>query len=322
MGTTTQFFEVARLLPRGGPFRLANAGAWLLCALAWLPGAASAQTARQLKQPIGCLIGPERVADIGSPVVGVVSSINVDNGDAVREGQPLVVLRAEVEYAGVQAAQVRARLDADERAAQANLELARQRYSRAVQLQSQGFVSSQATEQALAEQEVAVQKLEQARGQKRISERELGIVRAQLGQRTVRSPFSGIVTERFVNAGERVEEKPLLRLAKLDPLRVDLVMPSSRYGSVALHDQISVQPDLPGAAPVMARVTRIDKVIDVASNTFRVRLNLPNPGHRLPAGARCRVELPPVEAPALPLQSPAAMPSNAVRPMIPRKVAG
>jgi multidrug efflux pump subunit AcrA (membrane-fusion protein) len=111
-------------------------------------------------------------------------------------------------------------------------------------------------------------------------------------------------------------------LAKLDPLRVDLVMPSSRYGSVALHDQISVQPDLPGAAPVMARVTRIDKVIDVASNTFRVRLNLPNPGHRLPAGARCRVELPPVEAPALPLQSPAAMPSNAVRPMIPRKVAG
>jgi multidrug efflux pump subunit AcrA (membrane-fusion protein) len=39
-----------------------------------------------------------------------------------------------------------------------------------------------------------------------------------------------------------------------------------------------------------ARVTHVDRIIDAASNTFRVRLALPNPGHRLPAGARCKVD--------------------------------
>jgi membrane fusion protein, heavy metal efflux system len=286
MGTTTRLFDAQRLRP------LLRHLAWWLCALATaLPATGFAQRAVN-KQPIACLIGPERVADIGSPVVGVVAAVTVDNGDAVRAGQPLVLLVADVESAGVQAAEARSTIDADVRAAEASLELARQRYLRAVQLQGQGFVSSQATDQARAEQDVAQQKLEQARGQKKVALRELGVVRAQLGQRTVRSPFNGVVTERFVNAGERVEEKPLLRLAMLNPLRVELVLPASRYGTLALHDRLSVQPELPGAAPMQARVTRLDKVIDAASNTFRVRLALPNPGNKLPAGARCRVELP------------------------------
>jgi len=35
-----------------------------------------------------------------------------------------------------------------------------------------------------------------------------------------------------------------------------------------------------------------DKVLDAASNTFRVRLSLPNPDNRLPAGLRCKADLP------------------------------
>jgi membrane fusion protein, heavy metal efflux system len=179
------------------------------------------------------------------------------------------------------------------RAADASLQLARQRYERASDLQAQGFVSPQATDQARAEQEVAMQKLRQAKGQLRVSDGDLGVVRAQLGLRKLRSAFDGVVVERYVNAGERVDDKPLLRLAKLDPLRVELVVPASRYGSLALKDRIMVAPELPGMAPVQARVTHIDPIIDAASNTFRVRLKLPNPDHKLPGGARCRVDLGP-----------------------------
>ena len=71
-------------------------------------------------------------------------------------------------------------------------------------------------------------------------------------------------------------------------------------------------PDLPGAAPAMARVTLVDKVIDAASNTFRVRLSLPNPGHKLPAGARCRVDLAPLVAATPPPTKPA--PASAAQP--------
>jgi RND family efflux transporter MFP subunit len=309
MGTTLEFFNAARMSlgHRGSGQRSPWLGhtltGALICALA--PGIAAAQTARPVKQPVACLIGPERVADIGSPVVGVVSAMNVDSGDEVHEGQALVLLRSDVESANVHAAEARSIIDADVRAAEANLELARQRHVRAKELQDQGFVSSQATDQARAEHDVAAQKLEQARGQKQVSVRELGIVQAQLGQRTVRSPFTGVVTDRFINAGERVEEKPMLRLAMLNPLRVELVLPASRYGTVVLNDRVSVIPDLPGAAPAMARVTLVDKVIDAASNTFRVRMSLPNPGHKLPAGARCRVDLAPLVAATPPAAKPA-----------------
>ena len=106
----------------------------------------------------------------------------------------------------------------------------------------------------------------------------------------MRSPFAGVVVERYANVGERVEERPLVRVAMLDPLRVEIVMPASRWGSVAVGHQLAVVPELPGAGTLTARVTHVDRLIDAASNTFRVRLALPNPGHRLPAGARCKVD--------------------------------
>ncbi|CAN0204246.1 unnamed protein product [Phaeothamnion confervicola] len=43
------------------------------------------------------------------------------------------------------------------------------------------------------------------------------------------------------------------------------------------------------AGSFRARVTLVDKVIDAASGTFGVRLELPNPGGRVPAGIKCRV---------------------------------
>ena len=38
-----------------------------------------------------------------------------------------------------------------------------------------------------------------------------------------------------------------------------------------------------------AKVTVVDKLVDAASGTFGVRLELPNPGNQLPAGLKCRI---------------------------------
>jgi hypothetical protein len=56
-----------------------------------------------------------------------------------------------------------------------------------------------------------------------------------------------------------------------------VIVPSSRFGSIRVGEVASVKPDLPNAAPVDASVALVDRVMDAASNTFRVRLNLPNP---------------------------------------------
>ena len=302
MASTTRFPSPARLsrrIVRHGVLAAGLMAAALPGGVALAQGASStvpqaaapAPGARAPTRPLlGCLIGPERVADIGSPVVGIVAEMKVDSGDTVHAGQPLVLLQSEVERAGLQAAQARSAIEADVYAAKANVLLAHQRYARAVELEAEGFVSSQAVEQARTERDVAEQKLQQARGQQQVSQEELRVVQAQLGQRTVRSPFAGVVVERYANVGERVEERPLVRVAMLDPLRVEIVMPASRWGSVAVGHQLAVVPELPGAGTLTARVTHVDRLIDAASNTFRVRLALPNPGHRLPAGARCKVD--------------------------------
>lgn len=251
-------------------------------------------------RPAGCLIEPDQVADVGSPVTGVLEHIGVDRGDAVTAGQTLAVLRGEVERAQAGVAEARARVDADVRAAAASLALAQQKVVRARQLLAQQFVSQQALDQAQAEADVAAERLAQARSQQAISQRERDAALAQLGQRTLRSPLSGIVVERYAHPGERVEDRPVLRVARIDPLRVELMVPVAQYGLLRPGDRVAIRPELPGNPVLSATVRLVDKVVDPASNTYRVRLALPNPDQRLPAGLRCRADLPPSAAAAAP----------------------
>ena len=265
---------------RRGAHRFARAPAFLCGLLLALPAAAAPQ--------LGCLIEAERIADIGSPVIGIVQTVEVERGDRVSKGQVLAVLRAGVERATLSAATSRATSDAELQAATVSASFNRERWLRAEDLYGQQFLSQQALDQARTEARVADQKLAQARDQRQVSRQERDIASAQLAQRVIRSPIDGVVAERFVSAGERVDEKPLLRIAKVDPLRVQLVVPVALYSEVRTGGSVTVVPEFPGAGAALAHVTMIDKVVDPASNTFRVHLALPNPGGTLPAGLRCK----------------------------------
>ncbi len=243
-------------------------------------------------QPLGCLIEPHRVVDVGSPVIGVVDSVKVERGDRVAKGQVIAVLRGEVERAAVAVADTRARIAAEVQAAQANYELARQKLVRAQELVERNFISKQALEQARAEANIARQKLTQAREQRVIWNRELQLAEAQLELRTIRSPADGVVTERHMSGGERIEEKPIVRIASVDPLRVEVVISAALYGTLPVGSQLLVIPELPNATARQAKVVLVDPVIDGPSNTFRARLELPNPNYELPAGLRCKIALP------------------------------
>ena len=243
---------------------------------------------------LGCLIEPDRVADVGSPVVAVIESVEVERGQTVQKGQVLVILRAGVERAAFDAARSRADANADLKAAAANAKFNRERLERAEDLFRQSFISQQALDQARTEAQLADQKLTQAREQQTVSAHERGMAAAQLSQRVIRSPMDGVVAERYMSAGERADDKPLLRIARIDPLRVQLVVPTSLYGLVQPDSAVSVVPDLPGARALTARVVMVDKVIDPASNTFRVQLALPNPNQSLPAGLRCKADFGPL----------------------------
>lgn len=242
-------------------------------------------------QPLVCLIQPSKIAEVGTSVTGVIDDIRVERGDYVKKGQIIATLRDEVERAALDVARSKAQADADVQAATVALEFARQSSARAEDLFRKKFISEQALDKARTEEQVAAQKLAQAREQRQIWAREKTLAQSQLAQRTIVSPISGIVAERYLSTGERVEDRSVARVVSIDPLHVEVMVPAAHFGKVTPGMVASIQPELPDAAPVEARVTLVDKLIDGASNTFRVRLNLPNPKQSLPAGLRCKADL-------------------------------
>jgi multidrug efflux pump subunit AcrA (membrane-fusion protein) len=95
--------------------------------------------------------------------------------------------------------------------------------------------------------------------------------------------------ERFLSPGEYIEDQPVVKLAQIHPLHVEVFAPVELLGAVKVGMQAEVVPENPVGKVYKAKVTIVDRVIDAASGTFGVRLELPNPKYKLPAGLKCRV---------------------------------
>ena len=241
-------------------------------------------------EPLSCLIQPYQEAEIGSQVIGVLDRLLVERGDFVKKGQPVAELNSDVERAQLATAKVKAEASADLRAAASNNDFAQKKKIRTADLVKKNFVSRQASDQADTEAQVAEMKLRQAREQQRLAQQEFALAHAQLAQRTIRSPLSGVVSERYLTSGERVENKPVMKIATIDPLKVEVIVPAIYFNKIKQGMSGSVKPELADGELRNAKVIVVDRVIDAASNSFRVRLELPNPNHEIPPGLRCKVE--------------------------------
>jgi len=259
------------------------------------------------ERPLICLIQPDNEAEVGSPVVGVVESIHVERGDRVRKGQVLAKLRSRVEAASLTVAKTRAEADADVKAARANYLYLKQELARAEDLYEKKFISEAAVEKSRAEMQVAGEKLAQAKKQLDVWKREVELARAQLELRAIRAPFSGLIAERHVSIGERIEDQPMFRVTRVDPLRVEIVVPAGMFGTVRKGMTAIVMPDLPNFGQLDAEVILVDEFVDAASNTFRVRASLPNSEGRIPSGSRCTAQL--METPAKVKNQPQSAPA-------------
>jgi membrane fusion protein, heavy metal efflux system len=241
--------------------------------------------------PLACLIEPSRVVHVGSPVVGVIDSVAVERGDPVKAGQILATLKRDVERASAGAARTRSEAQAELHAAQSAAELARAKLARAQELRQQNFISEIALEQARSEAEVAKRRVDAAREQQQVSAQDASTAQTQVKLRELTATIDGVVMDRYLHPGERVDDRPILRIAQINPLRVELILPLSAMGSLHEGDRVAVWPEYPGAAKAFATVERVDRVVDAASRTFRARLALPNPGSRIVAGVRCKADV-------------------------------
>ncbi len=172
---------------------------------------------------------------------------------------------------------------------EASASLGKRRRDRAMRLYGEKTLSLDLREEVETEAEVARLELERAHAEKRLASLQLDHAIALLKRRTIRSPLSGVVVDRLMSPGERVDEEAILKVAQIDPLYVEVIVPSSAINSIEVGMRASVVPEFPGDTVHVASVTIVDRVIDAASGTFGVRLELPNPEHKIPGGLHCQV---------------------------------
>lgn len=227
------------------------------------PTASSGVQAPSVREPAGipCLIEPSHMVEIGTPVDGVLEVVNVDRGDLVQPGQLLARLNTGVEVAGVEYQAAKAEFGA-------------RKFGRNEDLQRKQLISNQELDEIATEQ--------------RLAELELKERREQLKLRSLHSPIKGVVVDRYRNRGDLVRQEKIFRVAQLDPLHVEVVAPSTLFGRIRLEQTYEIRLPLLNLS-LPAQVSNVDRVIDAASGTFRVRLVLPNPKYELPSGMRCSI---------------------------------
>jgi len=242
-------------------------------------------------QDYDCIIEARQVVDIRSPVDGLIEKVAVERGEAVKKGQVLVTLESGPERAALAVAKQRAGAVGAVNLAEAKLDLAAKKEKRAEELARQAFISSNALEEARTERSLAESDLKVARENQRLAELEVHRATEVLNLRTLRSPVNGVVVDRYQKTGEMATtnvKDPILKLAEIDPLNVEVVLPANLYGSIQHGDRAEVSPETP-VQKFVARVKVVDRVINAASGTFGVRLELPNEKQLVPAGAKCRM---------------------------------
>jgi RND family efflux transporter MFP subunit len=237
-----------------------------------------------------CIIEPQQTVKLSSPVVGVIARIDVDRGDVVRKDQIVGQLEDGVEEAALAVARTRAKNEFVIQSVTARLAFLRNKSGRADALVSKAIVSKSAAEEAESDAKVAEQQLKEAQLNLDLARAEVVQAEQVVRQRILRSPIDGIVLERLLVPGEyRNDQSPIMTLAQIDPLRVEVFLPTSYFGMVHVGTEATVKPEEPIGGAYRAAVTVVDRVHDAASGTFGVRLNLPNEQLRLPAGIRCKV---------------------------------
>jgi RND family efflux transporter MFP subunit len=208
------------------------------------------------------LIEPSEVAKVSSQISGILDKIIVERGDRVKKGQVIALLNSTIEKAGV------------------DLALARMEFGKRKVLRN---------EELYLKRLISIHEKDEMETELRILELQLHEAQEKLKIRTIRSPINGVVVERFLSPGEYVGEEAIIKIARINPLYVEVVVPVEVFGIIKKGMMAEVRPEFPEPRKYSARVIIVDRVIDAASGTFGVRLELPNRNYLLPAGLKCKV---------------------------------
>jgi RND family efflux transporter MFP subunit len=239
---------------------------------------------------VDCVVNPFRVVDLSSPVVGIIEKLYVERSEAVSEGQVVAQLAASVERASVELARYRASVQSEIELGNVNINFDQLRKKRIDSLLAKQSISLENADQVEREMQLSKWELKQARELVGIRRLELRRAEAQLMQKSIKAPFDGFVLDTFKYRGEYVENQAILRLAQLDPLVIEAIVPMENFGMIKDDMLAEIHLEVLFKEKLLGKVIAVDRMGDTASNTFGVKLTMPNPENRIPAGLKCVVK--------------------------------
>ena len=209
------------------------------------------------------MIEPRVKVEFRSQAPGILEEVMVERGDYIKKGQVIARLKSGVEEALV--LQTRTLLEFAQRKDERNKELS-----------TKNLISRHEKD----ELETEMKKLEM----------QLREAEERLKLRSIVSTIDGVVTERVLYAGEYAgETTPILKAASIHPLNVEVIVPIRMFGTITKGMKAEIRPEAPVGGTYRGEVVIVDKVMDAASGTFGVRVEVANKGYRLPAGLKAKV---------------------------------
>lgn len=239
---------------------------------------------------VGNLVG-EQTVEATPKVQGRLETVAVRLGDSVKRGQRLAKLddreileqvkQAEASY-DVSAATIRQR--------EADLKFAKTNLDRSLNLYDRQLIPRQTYDDAEARFQAANAQLDLAKAQFAQAQARLDELKINLANTVITSPVNGFVGKRTLDAGAWVTPNSVfLSIVDISLVRlvVNVVEKDLRRITAGLKADVAVDA-FPGET-FNGRVARVAPVLDPATRTAQIEIEIPNPQYRLKPGMYAKV---------------------------------
>lgn len=212
-------------------------------------------------QPTLSAVGTLRAArgvDLAAEVSGLVEAVQVRSGEDVKEGELLVQMVMDSDYARL-------------RALQADAELAR-----SIEHRARKQLAAQAISQAQADAEAAKLKAAEAA----VAEQN-----ALIRKKAIKAPFPGRLGITTVNPGQYLNPgDKLVTLQQLDPIHIDFTVPQASLAQLSRGLKIVATTDSFPGVDFAGEITAINPVVDINTRNVKVQATVRNPERKLLPG--------------------------------------
>lgn len=241
---------------------------------------------------VGNLIGQQTV-DVAPKAGGRLRSISVKLGDPVRRGQVIAKIDdSEIVEQVNQAEASQQVAEASIRRSDADLSLALTNVERARNLYGRQLLPKQQLDDAEARYVSAVAQLDLSRAQAAQSEARLKELRINLANTNVVSPTDGFVSVRHVDPGAWVSQNaPVASVVEISSLRLVANVVEKDLGAVNTGDPAVVEVDAYPGEKFNGRIARVSPILDPATRTAAMEIEIPNRENKLKPGMYARVTL-------------------------------